>query len=203
MAYAPACPSSPDRGEATPMESQGTEDSVSTLMRVARGEADAVDELLARYRPLVWSIVRRGVTHDLAEDVVQEIFIHLWRNAHRFDPAIATEATFVGMIARRRLVDRMRSERVRSAPETLPDGLSSDVDDFEAIDLWDEAQRAERAMAEIRPEEQRVLRMSISGLSHSEIARRTETPLGTVKSQARRGLERVRQLIEKEGGREV
>ena len=167
----------------------------SALQRVARGEADAVDELLARYRPLVWSIVRNRVPTDIAEDIVQEVFINLWKSAERFNPDVGTEATFVGMIARRRLVDRQRRESARITPEALPEELPSEAADLEHIDIRDEAKWASQALADIRPEEQQVLRMSLSGLSHSEIARQTRTPLGTVKSHARRGLERVRKLL--------
>ena len=177
-------------GGCEPMASGSEKSETSPLMLVARGEADAVEEMLTRYRPLVWSIVKNRVPSDIAEDVVQEVFINLWKSAGRFDPSIASEATFVSMIARRRLVDRQRRERARLSPEALPEEVPSDFSDFEAVDTKDEAARAERALADIRPEEQQVLRMSISGMSHSEIARHTRTPLGTVKSHARRGLER-------------
>lgn len=170
----------------------------SALQRVAQGDPGAIDELLARYRPLVWSIVRDRVPHDVAEDVVQEVFIQLWKSADRFDSSIASEATFVGMIARRRLVDRQRREERRTTPEALPEEVPSDHEGPDPVEVRDEAERAARALARIRPEERRVLRMSISGLSHSEIARRTSQPLGTVKSHARRGLERVRKLLAQE-----
>ncbi|MCB9915070.1 MAG: sigma-70 family RNA polymerase sigma factor [Planctomycetes bacterium] len=176
-----------------------TDEPPGLLQRVAAGDGAAVDELLARYRPLVWSIVRGRVPHDAAEDVVQEVFIQLWKSAERFDPALASEATFVGMIARRRLVDRQRRDDARPSAELLPEDLPQDELPQDAVELRDEAEWAERALERIRPEERAVLRMSLSGLSHREIARRTDTPLGTVKSQARRGLERVRRLLEEEG----
>lgn len=167
----------------------------SLLQRVSLGDADAVGELMARYRPLVWSIVRKRVAHDAAEDVVQEVFIQLWKSAARFDPKVASEATFVSTVARRRLVDRQRRDQVRGGTEPLFEGIPDETDEFSQVDTQDEAAWAQEALERIRPEEQRVLRMAISGLSHREIAERTETPLGTVKSHARRGLERVRRLL--------
>jgi RNA polymerase sigma-70 factor (ECF subfamily) len=177
------------------MSNESTDSEMGALQRVARGDPDAVDELLARYRPMVWSIVRSRVPGALAEEVVQDVFIQLWKGAERFNPALGGEAAFVGTIAHRRAVDRQRRERVRAAPEELTAELGADFRGFEEVDVRDQSERAERALASIRPEEQEVLRLSISGLSHGEIARRTRMPLGTVKSHARRGLERVRRLL--------
>ena len=171
------------------------------LQRVALGDVEAVEALLDRYKPLVWSIVRGKVSHDAAEDVVQEVFIQLWRSAERFDPEAGTEATFISTIARRRLVDRQRRDSTRSTeelvPEVLPESPSSRAE-LEQVEIQDEAAWAEQAMEQIRPEERAVLRMSISGLTHREISQQTQTPLGTVKSQARRGLERVRRLLQED-----
>jgi RNA polymerase sigma-70 factor (ECF subfamily) len=183
------------------MSDEATKSATSPLQRVAAGDPGAVDELLARYRPLVWSIVRKGVPPSHAEDVVQEVFIHLWKNAARFDPALSSEATFVGMIATRRVIDRRRRDEVRGAPEELSEELPADFAGFAEVEVRDERERAERALSSIRPEEQRILRMSFTGLTHAEIAARTQVPLGTVKSHARRGLERVRNLLARgEGG---
>ena len=173
---------------------------LTALERVARGDPGAVDELLARYRPLVWSIVRKRVSSAAAEDVVQEVFIQLWRNAERFDPARSSETTFVGMIAARRVVDRHRRDKVHGAHEELSEELPEDFGGFAELEARDELARAGRVIAGLRPEERRALQLSISGLTHTEIASRTQVPLGTVKSHVRRGLERVRSLLAEETG---
>jgi RNA polymerase sigma-70 factor (ECF subfamily) len=81
----------------------------TVLQRVASGEAVAVDECLSKYGGLVWSLARRFCPrHEDAEDAVQDIFIDIWRNAERFDAEVASEATYITMIARRRLIDRYR-----------------------------------------------------------------------------------------------
>ena len=85
------------------------------LQSVADGNAAAVDECLGKYGGLVWSLARRLCPrHEDAEDAVQEIFVEIWRNAAKFDPEIASEATYVTMIARRRLIDRYRRRAARS-----------------------------------------------------------------------------------------
>lgn len=176
------------------------EQAVGPLQKVARGDPGAVDELLSRYRPLIWSIVRRGVPASQAEDVVQEVFIQLWKSAASFDPSRSSEANFVGMVATRRMIDRRRREELRRPAEDLPgelEELPGEFEGFAEVDVRDESARAARALQQIRPEESRILRLSLSGLTHAEIAARTQVPLGTVKSHARRGLERVRKLLER------
>ena len=85
------------------------------LARIARGDERAVRECVQQYGALVWSMARRWSAHASdAEDAVQEIFIDLWRTASRYDSARATEAGWVAMIARRRLIDRTR--RLQRSP---------------------------------------------------------------------------------------
>ena len=163
------------------------------LARVAAGEQAAVRECLARYGGLVWSIARRFEATD-AEDAVQEIFLDLWKSAARFDPAIASEPTFVAMIARRRLIDRRRASRRRPATEQVLDEPSI-VDPASAPDTCAEAAQAARALDQLRPEQRQVLLLSTHGLSHGEIAAQTGMPLGTVKAHARRGLLSIRAAL--------
>lgn len=171
----------------------------SLLQRVAAGDPTAVAALTDRYAGLVWSLVRRFCYDPAdAEDAVQEIFIDLWRSAARFDPSVAGEATFVAMIARRRLIDRRRraartptsAELPASAPDLNPSGGEPELSTRE------QAAAAARALDTLRPEQQRVLRLSIyQGLSHEKIAEATGLPLGTVKTHVRRGLIRLRELL--------
>ncbi len=97
-------------------------ESDSTLLRIAAGDPDAPRACIARHGALVWALARResGGCHADAEDLVQEIFIDLWAHAGRFDPAVASEATFVALIARRRLIDRRRRLGRAAAGVPLP-----------------------------------------------------------------------------------
>jgi len=168
------------------------------LFRVAHGERDAVGDFMNCYGGLVWSLARRFCSSGAdAEDAVQEVFIDLWRNAGRFDPAVASEPTFVAMIARRRLIDRRRKQGRRSATSPLASDLAAPGrDHLDEIEISDEAAFVARHLAQLRPEEQQVLELSIyHGLSHSEIAARIDTALGTVKTLVRRGLIRLRGLL--------
>ncbi|MCC6230416.1 MAG: sigma-70 family RNA polymerase sigma factor [Phycisphaerales bacterium] len=168
------------------------------LQRVARGDQDAVRACLDRFGGLVWSLARRMTpTHAEAEDAVQEIFVEIWKNAHRYDASVASETAFIAMIARRRLIDRRRrSGRLLDKggfPEAEPP--AGDAGEMSA-DEREVANAAMSAMSRLSDDQQRVLRLSlVQGLSHERIAGATGLPLGTVKTHARRGLIRLRELL--------
>ena len=169
------------------------------LERIAAGDPLAVDGCLEKYRGLVWSIARRFAgNHADAEDAVQEIFVELWRHAGRFDAAVAAESTFVATVARRRLIDRHR-RRARQ-PETVPlvaEPPAAARSEADRLETLEEAQRVRGLLEQLRPEQRQVLELSFDqGMSQQEIAEATRLPLGTVKTHARRGLMRLRQLLE-------
>jgi RNA polymerase sigma-70 factor (ECF subfamily) len=167
------------------------------LRRVAEGDSSAVRECLDRFGDLVWTLARRSSpSASDAEDAVQEIFLDLWKSAARYDPAVASEATFVAMIARRRLIDRRRSSQRRPRTEPLPETNEVPSDDPAAVELCMEAALAAKAVAQLRPEHRRMLLLSTChGLSHQEIADSTGVPLGTVKAHVRRALLHVRAAL--------
>jgi RNA polymerase sigma-70 factor (ECF subfamily) len=132
-----------------------------------------------------------------AEDVVQEIFVDIWKNAERFDPSQSSETTFVAMIARRRIIDRIRYSARRISPDSLEDVLVEPTNrGDQIIQTSVEANEAAKALAALRPEQQQVLQLSIvEGLSHQEISDATGMPLGTVKTHARRGILQAREIL--------
>ena len=176
----------------------------SLLTRIADGDQSAVPECISRYGGLIWTLARRRLaSREDAEDVVQEIFVDLWRSADRFDPLVAEEITFVAMIARRRVIDRLRRRSVLPQTASMNDaGVSSvvDVAGWETVgrrlELGEEARIADEHLQRLKPEEQQILRLSIyDNLSHAAIAEQTGFPLGTVKSHIRRGLDSLRRTL--------
>ena len=168
---------------------------LSILPRIAANDRAAVQECIDKYGGLVWSLARKLSPDETeAEDAVQEIFIELWKNAARFDDAQSSEVTFVAMIARRRLIDRLRKSNRQ--PQTY--SIDAEESKFEPqyneqLEVRTDAAVAFRAMQQLRPEQQKVLQLAIyQGLSHQEISGATGIPLGTVKTHARRGLEKIR-----------
>jgi len=179
--------------------------SPSILMELASGSPGAMQRCMDRFGGLVWSLARRQTTSGAdADDAVQEIFIDVWKSAARFDPSIASESTFVATIARRRLIDRGRRRQRRIDAAIIPEAAQPEAEPTPDLSERNEqAGRATAALEQLRPEQQRILQLSIyHGRSHEEIARSTGLPLGTVKTHARRGLIRLREILEAEGALE-
>src|SRR4029077_2915936 len=172
--------------------------SSSVLQRIARGDSAAVVECIEQYGPLVWSLARRlSRSPSYAEDATQEIFLDIWRSAGRFDPSQGSDKLFIAMIARRRLIDRLRKTSAEPPMDPV-EALESAAwaDPGTASETSVEAEQARRALAELRPEQRQVLELGLlHGLSQSEIAAQLGLPLGTVKSDMRRGLIKVREYM--------
>jgi RNA polymerase sigma-70 factor (ECF subfamily) len=170
----------------------------SILERVARGDQQAVRQCIDEFGGLVWAIARRMTRSRAdAEDAVQDIFIDVWRSAARYDASQGSEKVFVTTIARRRLIDRIRRGRMNAmmdGEEALEDLRFAEKGN--EGEILAEAERAAQVVARLRPDQRKVLRMGLlEGLTHSEIATATGMPLGTVKTQMRRGLIQVRQWM--------
>jgi RNA polymerase sigma-70 factor (ECF subfamily) len=177
------------------------------LQRIASGDRSAVQDCLDNYGGLIWSLARRMLPNqNEAEDAVQEIFVEIWKNADRFDESKSSETTYVAMIARRRLIDRLRKTARQPNIDSFEDILVEPSKD-ETMQTSVEAKQAAEAMRQLRPEQQKILQLSIvQGYSHQEISEALKMPLGTVKTHARRGLIQVREIIESRNlnmGREV
>ena len=186
---------------------QGTSElsiDIPLLSKVANGDESAVADCLNRYGGLVWSLARRMCPdHQTAEDAVQDIFLQIWKSASRFDANIASETTFVAMIARRRLIDMSRKKSWKQAQQTTAadtaqleqvSSASARVED--RLELKDEASKASQLLKQLPEDQQKVLRLSIyDGLSHSRIADSTGLSLGTVKTHIRRGLIKLREAL--------
>ena len=173
----------------------------SFLERVAAGDEGAMVACVDRYANLIWSLARRFTSSGTeAEDAVQEVFIDLWSSAARYDSSKASETTFIAMVARRRLIDRLRKtkrepnmEEIDAAAEIGTPGHAA------ATEVNDEADRALRLIKTLKPEQQQIIQLSVyHGHTHQSIADTLGLPLGTVKTHLRRGLLRVREAMQGE-----
>lgn len=171
---------------------------VSLLPQIAAGDPLAVETFLRRHSGMVWGLARRFCrSAEDAEDATQEIFVDVWKSAARYDASAGSEVTFLMTIARRRLIDRARRQGRRISPELLEDaGTIAATPGEDRVELHDEVVRARKALAQLRPEQREVLDMALGqGRTHQEIAAAIGIPLGTVKSHARRGLIRLREML--------
>jgi RNA polymerase sigma-70 factor (ECF subfamily) len=183
--------------------SQKREDPDRDLMlRVESREADALGELYDRHGGRLLGLAQRVLGRSgEAEEVVQEVFLFAWRSASSFDPSRGTVLTWLLIATRSRAIDRLRARRPSSRPETrsleeLGEGPASadDVEANSASRQWESLCRA--AIGQLPEEQRRALELAyFEGLTQEEIAARTATPLGTVKTRVRLGLMKLRERM--------
>ena len=173
----------------------------AALERIARDELGALDELYERYKTMAYSIAYR-ITNDatLAEDVVQEAFLGVWRNATRYVQGRGSVKTWLLSIVHHRAIDAIRRRR----PTTeLPDLELPPPPAFRLPDVWAEvavgldADTVHEALGVLSDVQRQAIELAyFGGLTQQEIADRTGTPLGTVKSRMRLGLLAMRRALE-------
>lgn len=166
--------------------------------RFRAGDEDALAQLYRRWSAVVFTIALRSLgDRSDAEDVTQRVFVSAWTSRTTYDPAKARLSTWLIAITRRRIADMHESRaKVRALRELLertagPDDLRADAPDVvESILIADELERLE-------PTARAVVRLAFfDDLTHEQIARRLDLPLGTVKSHIRRSLLRLRSRLE-------
>lgn len=167
------------------------------LPRVAAGEARAMEECITRYGSVVWAIARRYINDSSeAEDLVQEVFTEIWKKSSTFDPAIASESTFVGMIARRRAIDHLRKVGRRPGFETLDAVASLPQPSADQSSAVCDSEAVKSSLANLPDDTRHLFHLFFEdGFTHPEIADKTGLPLGTVKTRLRRGLITLREQL--------
>jgi RNA polymerase sigma-70 factor, ECF subfamily len=173
----------------------------AVLVRLADGELDALEELYDRYRTMAYSIAYR-ITNDstLSEDVVQDAFLGAWRNAARYIEGRGSVKTWLLSIVHHRAIDAVRRRRpTTELPEpelALPTALTLPDVWAEVVAILD-AETVQAALGALSDVQREAIELAyFSGLTQQEIADRTETPLGTVKSRMRLGLLAMRRTLE-------
>ena len=174
---------------------------------VAQRDAGALEALYERYGRAAYSLARRILTEEtLAQDVVQEVFLSLWRDAGRFDAARGTVATYLLSMTHHRAVDVVRREENLRRWRTSDEGLELESDPKARVE--DEAEASERR-AEVRaalkdlPDAQReaLLLAYFGGYTQREVAALIGVPLGTVKTRMAAGMRKMKAALQ-DAGRE-
>jgi RNA polymerase sigma factor (sigma-70 family) len=170
------------------------------LSAVVAGELGALETLYDRYRTMAYSIAYR-LTADTtaAEDVVQDAFLGVWRNAERYAEGRGSVKTWLLSIVHHRAVDAVRRRR---PTVELPEREAAPPSSLTVPDVWAEvsghldADAVRAALAALPAPQREALELAYyRGLTQQEIAERTETPLGTVKSRMRLGLLSLRRVL--------
>ena len=191
-------PAAPGRGEADPAAKRKAED-VELLARVVERDQRAVEELYARYAGSLYSLAYQVTRSEgFAQDVVQEVFIALWRDAARFDPAKGAVSPWLFSLARHKAIDLVRREqnvRKRTADVDLELREADDDVDNEAW-MGIRRDRLLAAMEHLTPMHREVIGLAFfDGLTHVEVADRLGIPLGTAKTRIRTALLRLRDML--------
>jgi RNA polymerase sigma-70 factor (ECF subfamily) len=180
------------------------QDSVQTadielLKAVSRGDEQALAQLYDNYRVILFGLLVRILnSREEAEDVLQEVFLQVWRRAKDFDETRGKPFTWLVTLARSRAIDRLRSlgARDRVAQASIREA-SEEVSDA-AFDTFRSEQRAlvTSALSQLPEEQKRPLVLAyFDGLTQSEIAANLGAPLGTVKTRMRAGMMKLREVL--------
>jgi len=194
----PITPSQPSPG---PLESMTD---AALLRQVADRRAEALGVLYSRYAPALLALgVRILGGAPEAEEVLQEVFLHVWNQAGRYDAGRSSVSTWLILIGRSRAIDRLRTRKVverthENAAKRDPAGHAS-PEGVESVFVHERRERVRREMDKLPPEQRQVLEMAFyEGLSQSEIAAKAVLPLGTVKTRTLLAMKKLRSALRDE-----
>jgi RNA polymerase sigma-70 factor (ECF subfamily) len=182
----------------------GSLSDVVLLRHVAERRPEALAELYDRHAPTLLALARRILTGTPdADDVLQEVFVHVWNHAARYDPSRSSVSTWLVLITRSRAIDRLRNrkvvERTHEASNLASPAEHTSPEGAEAVFLRERRERVRREMANLPPEQRQVIEMAFyEGLTQSEIAARADLPLGTVKTRTLLAMKKLRSALRSE-----
>ena len=171
-------------------------DDAFLLSAVGNGDEAAMATLFDRYSKIVYSVSLRVLRDTAAaEDVLQEIFLQIWRKPESFAPSRGSLAGWLAVVARNRSIDAIRRRKPTDDVEDI--ALASSFNLAEESERTLMTERARGAMVRLPAEQRKVLEMAFfDGLTHSEIAELTGDPLGTVKTRIRTALLTLRKAMQ-------
>lgn len=168
---------------------------VVLVQRLRDRDEGAIAQLYDRYSGMVYSVALRVLGDTgAAEDILQEVFLQLWRNPDGFDSSRGSLGPWLAVIARNRAIDSVRKRRPATEVENVVLSIDCDLEGETGRKLAVEKARA--ALAKIPSEQRKALEMAFfQGLTHSEIASKTGEPLGTIKTRIRAALLALRKAM--------
>lgn len=181
------------------------------LVAIADEAVWALDMLYQHYSVRLYSLAYRMVgDHQIAEDLLQETFLRVWRHAATYSAPVGSVRVWLFAILHNYAVDHLRKQRQRTASKEIPLGDIEFDERFGLADIWEEVlqheeqARLHEALAHLSEKQRKVLELSFfQGYAHSEIAALCKMPLGTVKSCMRLGLMALKRELMKSGEQET
>lgn len=165
------------------------------VQQTASGKSEALAALYDQTSTAVYGLAARILTDTAdAEEIVVDVYRHVWQSAGSWDRSRGTVLAWLLMLTRSRCLDRLRARESRRRAEE-PARQQPVVGELDPAAM-DRAERVRRALAELPPEQKMLIELAwFEGLSQSELAERTGSPLGTVKTRIRLGMSRLRNLL--------
>ena len=162
------------------------------VARIRAGDQPAMSELYDRYAKVVHAVALRILQNaQAAEDLLQDVFLQLWRNPDAFDASRGSMAAWLAVISRNRAIDRLRQRRPETDIEDCVIACAHDLAEETEHNLV--VEKVRQVLAEMNPDYRNVLELAFfQGLTHNDIAKKTGQPLGTVKTRIRAGLQQLR-----------
>jgi RNA polymerase sigma-70 factor (ECF subfamily) len=175
------------------------DDLTGLLARVAARDREAFAAVYRATSGKLWGIVLRILPRrDMAEDVLQDVYVRIWERAGSFDPAKASPITWMASIARNRAIDEVRRRRpvsIEEAPEAL-EVADSGADPFDSAQQSEELRRLKQCLDGLEPDRREMVLLAYySGLSREELAQRFAAPVNTVKTWLHRSLAQLRKCL--------
>jgi RNA polymerase sigma-70 factor (ECF subfamily) len=171
-------------------------------MRLAAGDQLAMTSLYDTSSRVLYGLLLRILNeHALAEEVLLDVYVQVWRKAGSYDEGRGSPMAWMLTIARSRALDRLRSGRqellLRDSFEGLQENARSEIDVEETAEIAEVQGRVRDALETLPAEQREVIELAYyGGLSHSEIALQLEQPLGTVKTRIRSGMMKLRNILQ-------
>jgi RNA polymerase sigma-70 factor, ECF subfamily len=180
------------------MEAELNASDATLIQRIVRRDESALAALYDRYAGMLSSILNRILRDtQAAEEILQDIFYQLWCTASRFDPSRGSLGGWLVVIARNRAISRLRKHNPASGEEIGENTVVVPVNLENAVAQQELLERVKSALGGLPQEQRAVLELAyFQGLTHSEIARQTGHPLGTVKTRLRTAVETLKQTLE-------
>jgi len=187
----------PEESELTTPGLQTDSPDAALVSRIRTGDQQAMADLYDRYSGVVYAVALRVLANtEAAEDILQDVFMQLWRNPSAFDSSRGSLAPWLAVIARNRAIDQVRKRKPETDIEDVVIAVDADLESSVGRRLSIDKVRA--ALKEMPPDQRRLIEMAFfEGLTHTEIAAKTSEPLGTVKTRIRAGLLALRKAVSK------
>ena len=182
MSRYPNLPSVPD---------SESESDASLLAQISQGNEQAMERLFSLYSRVVYSVALRVLRDpELAEDILQEVFMRIWQKPISFMPERGNLSSLLAVMTRNRCIDQIRSRKPQSSVDDLQ--LAAPFNLAEASEHSILLERVRDVVKDLPEDQQSALSLAFfEGLTHSEIAEKTGAPLGTIKTRIRTALQRL------------